>query len=116
VVVQISCDLCGAEVSADSGTEFAVGGRAYRVDLCAADRDRFVASLAPYVEVAEVVTGRRASTPTADRASRRGAGRRDADQVGAIRAWARENGCEISDRGRIPATVEDAYNARRENS
>jgi hypothetical protein len=33
-------------------------------------------------------------------------------QVAAIRGWARDNGYEISDRGRIPREVEDAYNTR----
>ncbi|CDR02336.1 Lsr2-like protein [Streptomyces iranensis] len=26
-----------------------------------------------------------------------------------IRAWAKENGYEVSDRGRVPATVREAY-------
>jgi len=38
--------------------------------------------------------------------------RRSRGGIDDIRAWARENGFTVSDRGRIPATVEAAYNAR----
>lgn len=31
--------------------------------------------------------------------------------TGAIRTWARENGHEVSERGRIPASVVEAYDA-----
>jgi hypothetical protein len=38
-------------------------------------------------------------------------GRPHRDEAAAIRAWARENGHEVSDRGRIPKTVVEAYRA-----
>jgi hypothetical protein len=34
-----------------------------------------------------------------------------ASRPGAIRDWARKNGHAVSDRGRIPASVVDAYEA-----
>jgi Lsr2 len=47
------------------------------------------------------------------RRGRRGAGGpRDANQTKAIRAWARQTGIQVSDRGRIPDEVEEAYNKR----
>ena len=36
-------------------------------------------------------------------------GRMDREQAGAIRDWARKNGHAVSDRGRIPASVVEAY-------
>jgi hypothetical protein len=36
--------------------------------------------------------------------------RRDKEQLEAIRTWARENGYEVSNRGRIKAEIEQAYN------
>jgi hypothetical protein len=33
----------------------------------------------------------------------------DRELAGAIREWARKNGHAVSDRGRIPASVVDAY-------
>jgi hypothetical protein len=35
----------------------------------------------------------------------------DREQTAAIRTWARDNGHTVSDRGRIPKTVVEAYNA-----
>ena len=40
-----------------------------------------------------------------------GGGRMDREQAGAIRDWARKNGHAVSDRGRIPASVVEAYEA-----
>ena len=36
---------------------------------------------------------------------------KDAAEVAAIRAWAKENGYSVSERGRVPASVLEAYNA-----
>jgi hypothetical protein len=33
----------------------------------------------------------------------------DREQAGAIREWARRNGHQVSDRGRIPSSVVEAY-------
>ena len=55
-------------------------------------------------------------------AARRGRGRRrpgagvataDREQNKAIRAWAKKNGKDISDRGRIPQDIVDEYHATR---
>jgi len=35
----------------------------------------------------------------------------DREQTAAIRAWARQNGHQVSDRGRISKTVVDAFQA-----
>ncbi|WP_377271878.1 histone-like nucleoid-structuring protein Lsr2 [Peterkaempfera sp. SMS 1(5)a] len=43
------------------------------------------------------------ATPVADRPAR--------DELDTIRTWARENGHEVADRGRIPRNVVDAYRA-----
>jgi hypothetical protein len=40
-----------------------------------------------------------------------GEGRANRDGAAAIRTWARENGHVVSDRGRIPKTVVEAYRA-----
>ena len=44
--------------------------------------------------------GRRRRTPGAGKAN-----------LGAVRAWARDNGYRVSDRGRVPQAVLDAYTA-----
>ena len=63
--------------------------------------------LAPYVDAARRVSGGRGTSSSAPR--RRKAGQ----DYGAVRAWAKENGYQVSDRGRVPATVLEAYEAAR---
>ena len=42
---------------------------------------------------------------------RAGSVTRDHDQIAAIRDWAKTHGLKVSDRGRISAEVQEAYNA-----
>ncbi|HEV8295910.1 MAG TPA: Lsr2 family protein [Acidimicrobiales bacterium] len=112
VIVQVSCDLCGAEVGPDAATEFAVGGRAYTIDLCQTHKDEFLSSFDRYIEGAQPLASRRAAAASGAEPARRRTSRRATGEVGAIREWARANGFDVSDRGRIPAAVIDAYNAR----
>jgi hypothetical protein len=37
--------------------------------------------------------------------------RNDKSQLAAIRDWARQNGYEVSDRGRVPRSIVDEFNA-----
>ena len=41
----------------------------------------------------------------------RGACASDREQTQAIREWARNNGHKVTERGRIPATIVEAYNS-----
>jgi hypothetical protein len=75
----------------------------YEIDLSAANAARFRAQLAPFIEHA-----RRPDRGQRSRPGRTSAARRDSAQV---RAWAKEHGIEISERGRIPATVTEQYEA-----
>lgn len=102
--VELTDDLDGGK--ADRTLHFAFDGTNYEIDLSKKNATALEKVLKPYVESARKVRqparrGRPAST------ARRG-GRTD---LGEIRAWARNNGHEISDRGRIPAAVVEAYNA-----
>lgn len=45
------------------------------------------------------------------KAARKTTGKTSSADTKAIREWARENGYDVSDRGRIPADVMDAYAA-----
>jgi hypothetical protein len=64
---------------------------------------RFSRQLAPYVEHA-----RRAGRVQSHRPGRTAANRQ---RSGDIRAWAKEHGLAVSERGRIPASVVGQYNA-----
>ena len=115
IVVQVSCDRCGRDVDSENPVELSYGGIDYRTDLCGEHAAALAAALDPFLSVAERVEGRR--RPATVSGGRPGGAvrrptRRDPIQVAAIRGWARENGYDISDRGRIPREVEDAYNER----
>lgn len=96
-------DLDGTE--ADEQVEFAVDGRSYEIDLSGTNSSRLREALAPFVSAARRTGGRRASTGSS--AAARPAADREQNQ--AIREWAQRQGMKISERGRIPSNVLDAY-------
>ena len=112
IVVQVSCDRCGREIDSEDPIELSFDGTSYRTDLCEDHAAELAAALDPFLSSAERVEGRsRVARPADGRSTTRRPTRRDPMQVAAIREWARANGYEISDRGRIPRDVEEAYNA-----
>lgn len=84
---------------------FSVGGKAWEIDLNAENADQFRADLEKWQSKARRATSSRTSRTTGNRSP----ARRDPEQTAAIRRWAQENGHQVSDRGRIPADVEKAY-------
>jgi hypothetical protein len=57
-----------------------------------------------------VTNGRKEAASSARRApARRAPVRRGAQQVAAIRTWARAHGYSVAEKGRIPVEIEDAY-------
>jgi hypothetical protein len=96
-------DLDGSE--AEEQVTFAVDGRSYEIDLSAANSARLRDALAPFISAARRAGGRRASggTPATARPST------DREQNQAIREWAAQQGMKISERGRIPSNVLEAY-------
>lgn len=113
VVETLLSDLSGVEIPADSagGTvEFSVSGQQYAVDLTAEELDAFNSALDPYVSVAQRLS--RSGVPVrSTRLSAAGTGRRSKEQLAAIRVWARKNGHEVADRGRISAELQEAFDA-----
>jgi hypothetical protein len=97
-------DLDGGEAAEQ--VEFAVDGRSYQIDLSAANSAKLREALAPFVSVARRAGGRRATAPTAP--VRPAA---DRAQNQAIREWAVAQGMKISERGRIPSNVLEAYHS-----
>ncbi len=90
---------------AEEQVAFSVDGRAYEIDLSPANSARLREALAPYVSAARRAGGRRASsvaTATARPST-------DREQNQAIREWAVQQGMKISERGRIPSNVLEAY-------
>jgi len=85
-----------------------VSGTSYAIDLGPSNREALVHALQPYIASAR--TGRKARTAVVKSGSN---GHSHTPQdVAAVRAWARSNGYDVGDRGRVPRTVWDAYAAR----
>jgi len=96
-------DIDGSE--AEEQVEFAVDGRSFEIDLSTANGTRLREVLAPFVSAARRTGGRR-NSPSAAPVSRPGT---DREQNQAIREWAQQQGMKISERGRIPSNVLEAY-------
>ena len=109
VQVILSDDL-DENLPADETVSFSLDGTSYEIDLAEKNAQEMRDVFARYVSAARKVgRGTRASGGGRSRAT--GGGRMDREQAGAIRDWARKNGHAVSDRGRIPASVVEAYEA-----
>jgi hypothetical protein len=91
--------------AAEGTVRFALDGTDYEIDLSRKHSDELHAALRKYVDHARKVGG------SARRHGARGGRRPSAVDTGAVRAWARENGHDIKDRGRVPAELVAKYQA-----
>jgi hypothetical protein len=107
-------DLDGSE--AEETISFGLDGASYEIDLGEKNAKKLRDSLALYVAHARRVDGgRRSATrsatarPKSGRSTSRSAP--DREQTAAIREWARSNGYEVSERGRLSSAVVEAFEA-----
>lgn len=96
-------DIEGGE--ADETVKFGLDGVDYEIDLSAGNAEELRNALASYVGSARRVGGRRRSGRRSSAPSSSGG------SAAAIREWARANGYEVSDRGRVSAEIREAYAA-----
>ena len=124
VITTYVCDLCGIELGADrQHVTFGSDDSLYALDLCPRDGREVSDALARW-RSAGTETGRfRAyGVPQQLARSNRPATRtspapeRSPFEVAAIRRWARENGIEVSERGRVARAVVEQYDDARRNS
>ena len=101
VTVALEDDLDGGP--ADETVRFAFGGAEYEIDLSKKNATAFRKKITPFIEHA-----RKAGRGPARRAARPVASRQ---RGGEIRAWAKDHGITVSERGRIPASVVEQYQA-----
>jgi hypothetical protein len=99
-------DLDGG--SADETVRFALDGAAYEIDLSTKHAKALRRKLEPFISHA-----RRAGRGPRRRAGQNAASR---DRSDGIRAWAKAHGIAVSDRGRIPASVAEQYQAAGEEA
>jgi hypothetical protein len=105
-VVLIS-DLSGKEIADKDGqtVSLTVQGTSYELDLTSKEAKELFKVLEPYTAVARKSGGRRSGS---GRSTARGA---DREQLRNMRQWLRDNGHNVSDRGRISAELQDLYHA-----
>lgn len=93
------------QTPADETVTFALDGVTYEIDLNEKHATELREALATWIGHARRSGGRKATT----RRRSGGSGGSSSSQAGEIREWARTNGYTVSDRGRIPAEVREAY-------
>jgi hypothetical protein len=104
-VVTVVCDLPhDGEVEGNETVSFSVDGTAYEIDVCSKHAKELHDVFGGYIEHARRVSARAA----ARRKARSGPGREKSSE---IRQWARERGDKVSERGRIPASIIQEYEA-----
>lgn len=94
-------DIDGGE--AEGTIRFGLDGSEYEIDLNAQHSGELRSALGKYVTHARKVGG------AARKGAARGGRRHSTADTVAIRAWARENGYDIKDRGRVPADLVAKY-------
>jgi hypothetical protein len=106
VTVTLEDDLDGGP--AEETVRFGVGGAEYEIDLSTTNAAAFRKRLAPFIRHA-----RKAGRAMVHRPARTAASRQ---RSGDIRAWAKDQGIAVSERGRIPASVVEQYQAAARNA
>jgi hypothetical protein len=107
-IVQLIDDL--DQGTAAETVSFGLDGAQYEIDLSTKNASKLRDALADYVANARRARGGRSYAAASRRAGR--PTRSDREQTQAIREWARKNGHRVGEKGRIPATVLEAYNAK----
>jgi hypothetical protein len=103
-VVTVVCDLPhDGEIEGSETVSFSVDSSAYEIDVCSAHAKELHDIFSGYIEHA-----RRVSVGARRRKARTGPGRERSSE---IRQWARERGEKVSERGRIPASIIQEYEA-----
>jgi uncharacterized membrane protein len=100
-------DLDGSEDDVSTVT-FNLDGKNYEIDLSAANAEKLRGKLSKFTDAATKVTSKGSA---ARRGSKAATVRTPHDQTQAIRDWARSNGFEVSARGRISRSIQEAFEA-----
>lgn len=106
VQVLLTDDLDGGD--ADETVTFALDGTSYEIDLSAKNSKALRDAFSVYVgHSRRVAKGRRSGVTSGSRSP----ATTDRAQTQAIREWGRRHGHQVSDRGRVPTAVVEAFNA-----
>ena len=100
-------DLSGKEITDNDAptVHFSWDGVDYFIDLTSAEAESFHKAIEKYLSVATKTSSGRGRKSTAKKPSTGG------PTAAEIRAWAKDNGYDVPERGRIPQEVRDAFDA-----
>lgn len=103
-IIELTDDIDGTK--GERTISFALDGTNYEIDLSKKNAAALEKALAPYVDAGRRVRGERRGGRSA------GVSRRSRNSATAeIRAWAQAEGYELGAKGRIPASIVEAYEA-----
>lgn len=103
--VRLIDDLDGSP--GEETIEFAIDGKNYEIDLSGDNAGKLRGALEPFI-----AAGRRAGRTEQVRRSSSTRPGTDRAQNQAIREWALKRGMKISERGRIPSEILEAYHSQ----
>lgn len=104
VITDTISDISGELIEGDGEVSFALDGQEYEIDLTEAEREQLVVSLGRWIEHARKVRG---ATNTKRRRTRTTLP--TAVNLTTVREWAKKQGLEVSERGRIAASTIKAF-------
>jgi hypothetical protein len=110
IVTLLTDDIDGSK--ADRTVEFSIDGISYTIDLSEKNAGKLRKALDPYLAAASRI-GRSSTARITSRGSAPAPSRANRDQNQAIREWANKNGYEVSERGRIPTSIVEAFHSKR---
>lgn len=98
---------CGESVPRNIGTQFAVAPNSYKADLCVNHQNDLAAVLAPFSRIAQTSraitsVNTRGRKVMLDKTGRKYTAKDE-------RAWAKQEGIEVSDEGHVSNSVSAAY-------
>ena len=104
VEILLTDDLDGSKMPTGKGetVHFALDGTSYEIDLRARHAAVLRAALRPYVDAGRPIRNGRGGRVTRSRI---------AADARTVKEWARANGYEVNDRGRVPAKIREAFEA-----
>lgn len=108
IIHQLVDDIDGTVLEVGDGETilFSLDGIAYEIDLSAENAAALRDALSTYTSAGRRVSSGRSAAAAPAAAGRRRAGQRD---LGVVREWAKANGFKVSERGRVPASILEAY-------
>ncbi|MFI8815692.1 MULTISPECIES: Lsr2 family protein [unclassified Streptomyces] len=102
-------DITGEESGEISKHTILVDGAGVEIDLTPDNHDKLMDALRPFLQAEGARRVRGGAAVPVGKSRRRSGGAGGNQDTAEIRKWAKENGHNVNDRGRVPAHVREAY-------